>query len=111
MDGTACHGLLTSSLSHHQSSDISESGRCQRCQSDCQSRGVTGTRETLLTPDTESEDDVKEDNEEGETICDDSLLAELSTINSSFSLSLDSNQIQPHQGDNSPPPQSFVSQL
>ena len=74
-------------------------------------RAVTGTLGTLLTPDTESEDDVKEDNEEGETICDDSLLAELSTINSSFSLSLDSNQIQPHQGDNSPPPQSFVFQL
>ena len=42
----------------------------------------------------------REDGEDGETVCDDSLLGELSTINSSFSLSVDSNQIQPHQGYN-----------
>ena len=29
VDSSGCHELLTSSLNQHQSSDISESGRCQ----------------------------------------------------------------------------------
>ena len=46
----------------------------------------------------ESEEELKDSQEDGEGICDDSLLGELSTMNSSFSLSVDSNQIAPHQG-------------
>ena len=101
---SACHGLLTS-LNTHQSSDISESGRVSpRSPRSPLSRQSQLTRPVLavvrvVTPNfTESEEELKDSPEDGEGICDDSLLGELSTMNSSFSLSVDSNQLQPHQG-------------
>ena len=95
---TACHGLLTS-LNTHQSSDISESGRVSPPPPLARESKVAGPVVAVVTPDiTESEEELKESPEDGEGICDDSLLGELSTMNSSFSLSVDSNQIQPHQG-------------
>ena len=98
---TACHGLLTS-LNTHQSSDISESGRLSPLSPLSWPSHLTSTVLPVLpvvTPSfTESEEELKDSQEDGEGICDDSLLGELSTMNSSFSLSVDSNQIQPHQG-------------
>ena len=98
---TACHGLLTS-LNTHQSSDISESGRVSPPPPPpplARESKVAGPVVAVVTPDiTESEEELKESPEDAEGICDDSLLGELSTMNSSFSLSVDSNQIQPHQG-------------
>ena len=100
----ACHGLLTS-LNTHQSSDISESGRLSPLAPLAPLGPLSWKSEVtrsvpVVTPNiAESEEDIKESQEDGEGICDDSLLGELSTMNSSsFSLSVDSNQIQPHQG-------------
>ena len=98
---TGCHGLLTS-LNTHQSSDISESGRLSPLSPLSWPSQLTSPVlpvVPVVTPSfTESEEELKDSQEDGEGICDDSLLGELSTMNSSFSLSVDSNQIQPHQG-------------
>ena len=98
---TACHGLLTS-LNTHQSSDISESGRLSPLaplSALTRESKVTRPGLPVVTANiTESEEELKDSQEDGEGICDDSLLGELSTMNSSFSLSVDSHQLQPHQG-------------
>ena len=95
---TACHGLLTS-LNTGQSSDISESGRLSPLSPLTRDSTVRRPVVAVVTADiAESEEELKDSQEDGEGICDDSLLGELSTMNSSFSLSVDSNQIAPHQG-------------